>query len=85
MKLAAANGVLLRPTWQIQAGPSEAGAKGSVVWKAPAQPGAYDVALIVSDGVILAQQKIILEVAAASSSGTPTSPTPTPTRTPIRP
>ena len=37
-------------------------AKGNIVWKAPAQPGSYEVALIVSDGVIRAMQTVSLEV-----------------------
>lgn len=80
------NGVLLRPTWQIQAGSSEAGAKGNVVWKAPAQPGAYDVSLIVSDGVIRAMQKLVLEVKAPSAA-TPavTAPAPAATSSTPRP
>ncbi|MPZ50614.1 MAG: hypothetical protein GEU75_15170 [Dehalococcoidia bacterium] len=74
--LAQPNGVMLRPTWQIQAGGSEPGTKGNIVWKAPAQPGAYDVSLIVSDGVIRAMQKIVLDVRPAASgspvpAGTP--------------
>jgi spore germination protein YaaH len=79
--LAQPNGVLLRPAWQIQAGGSEPGTKGNIVWKAPAQPGAYDVSLIISDGVIRAMQKIVLEVrpaAAAASPGGAPAPTVTP-------
>jgi spore germination protein YaaH len=74
--LAQPNGVMLRPSWQIQAGSSEANAKGEVIWRAPAQAGAYDVSLIVSDGVIRAMQKITLNV------GTAASPTPSVTATP---
>jgi hypothetical protein len=66
--LAQPNGVLLRPTWKIQAGSSEVGNKGNIVWKAPAQPGAYDISLVVSDGVIRAEQKLVLNV---GTSGTP--------------
>jgi hypothetical protein len=72
------NGVMLRPSWQIQAGASEPGTKGNIVWKAPAQPGAYDVSLIVSDGVIRAAQKIVLEVRPAAAASSPTGPGPTP-------
>ena len=60
--LVAPNSTMLRPAWKVQAGSSDTGTKGNVVWKAPAQPGAYDVSLVVSDGVIRAEQKIVLEV-----------------------
>jgi len=66
--LSSANGVVLRPSWQIQAGSSDAEAKGNIVWKAPAQPGTYEVALIVSDGVIRAMQTVSLEVRTPGSS-----------------
>jgi hypothetical protein len=62
VKLVAPNSVQLRPSWQIQAGTSEANAKGNIVWKAPPQPGSYDITLIISDGVIRAAQKIVLDV-----------------------
>jgi hypothetical protein len=81
--LAQPNGVLLRPTWQIQAGGSEPGTKGNIVWKAPAQPGAYDVSLVISDGVIRAAQKIVLEVRPQSAAAPPAG-TPGPTATPVR-
>lgn len=79
--LVAPNSTMLRPTWQIQAGTSDTGTKGNIVWKAPNQPGAYDISLVVSDGVIRAQQKIVLEVRPPSAT-TPTAATPTPTRVP---
>jgi hypothetical protein len=78
--LAQPNGILLRPLWQTQAGSIDAGQgvqKGNVVWKAPAQPGTYDVSLVVSDGVIRASQKVVLEVRPPSAA----SPTPRPTTT----
>ncbi|HEX5142172.1 MAG TPA: hypothetical protein VFX19_14625, partial [Dehalococcoidia bacterium] len=59
------NATLLRPTWEVQAGaPQGENTKASLTWKAPTQPGAYDVSLIVSDGVIRASQKITLNVQA---------------------
>jgi hypothetical protein len=58
------NGVLLRPTWVVQAGNIQGENRGTLTWKAPAQPGSYDVSLIVSDGVIRASSKIILQVQA---------------------
>jgi spore germination protein YaaH len=74
------NGTLLRPTWQVQAGSSEANPKGSLVWRAPAQPNAYDVALVISDGVMRVAQKIVLQVGGPAASGTP-APGGTPART----
>lgn len=67
--LVAPNDVLLRPTWQIEAGSSDAGSKGNVVWTAPDQVGTYEIALIVSDGVIRAQQMIVLEVLPPDEAG----------------
>ena len=64
--LVAPNEVLLRPTWQIEAGASDAGSRGNVVWTAPDEPGTYELSLIVSDGVIRAQQDIVLEVLPSS-------------------
>ncbi len=83
--LAQPNGALLRPVWQAQAGSTEPGTKGNVVWKAPAQPGAYDIALVISDGVIRASQKIALEVRPPGTSVAPPSATPRPGATPPRP
>jgi len=58
------NGVMLRPTWTVQAGNVQGENRGTLTWKAPAQPGAYDISLVVSDGVIRASSKIILQVQA---------------------
>jgi len=77
--LAQPNGVLLRPAWQIQAGSSEPGSKGNVVWRAPAQTGDYDVSLIVSDGVIRAAKKVVLRVQAGGATPAAVA---TPTATP---
>jgi spore germination protein YaaH len=71
VNLVAPNGVLLRPTWSVQAGSSEPNAKGNVVWRAPAQPGNYDVTLVISDGVMRASQKIVLTVGSPAPAGTP--------------
>ncbi|MGE0685606.1 MAG: hypothetical protein AB7P33_02595 [Dehalococcoidia bacterium] len=89
VELVAPNSNMLRPTWKVQAGSTDQGNKGNIVWKAPAQPGAYDISLVVSDGVIRAEQKIVLEVKAPvattgtpSTTGTPGTPRPTATATP---
>jgi spore germination protein YaaH len=65
---AAANSVMLRPTWEVQAGNPQPEAKGNLVWTAPAQPGAYDISLVVSDGVIRASRSIQLNVQAPAPS-----------------
>jgi spore germination protein YaaH len=88
--LVAPNSAMLRPTWKVQAGSSDTGTKGNIVWKAPVQPGAYDISLVVSDGIIRAEQKIVLDVRPQSSTpvptGTPGTPRPgtTPATTPTR-
>jgi hypothetical protein len=75
--LAQPNGTLLKPVWLAQAGSTEPNAKGNVVWKAPAQPGAYDLSLVISDGVTRAAQKIVLDVRPPGATPVP-SPTPRP-------
>jgi hypothetical protein len=66
--LVAPNGALLRPTWQSGAGALEASQRGNVVWRAPAQPGSYEVFLIISDGVIRVSQKVVVEVRSATTT-----------------
>jgi spore germination protein YaaH len=65
---AAVNGTLLRPEWVAQAGEPQPEGKGNMVWTAPAQPGSYEIQLIVSDGVIRAARSIHLEVQAPAPS-----------------
>jgi hypothetical protein len=77
--LAQPNGVLLRPEWKAQAGDLTPGQRGNVIWRAPSQAGLYDVSLTVSDGVVRASQKLVLDVRAGSPAAAPTA---TPTRTP---
>jgi len=57
------NGSLLKPYWEASEGALDGGAKGAVVWTAPA-PGTYEVTLVVSDGVVRAGQRLSLEVKA---------------------
>ena len=57
------NGSLLKPYWEASEGTLDGGAKGAVVWTAPA-PGTYDVTLVVSDGVVRVGQRLSLEVKA---------------------
>lgn len=64
VSLAAANSAMLRPEWDVQAGNAQPESKGNVVWTAPAQPGSYEVTLVISDGVIRASRSIQLTVQA---------------------
>jgi hypothetical protein len=57
------NGSLLKPYWEASEGALDGGAKGAVVWTAPA-PGTYEVTLVVSDGVVRVGQRLSLEVKA---------------------
>ena len=60
------NGSLLKPYWEASAGTLDGGAKGAVVWNAPAEPGTYEVTLIVSDGVVRVGQRLALVVGVPS-------------------
>ncbi len=87
VKLAQPNGTLLKPLWQTQAGTLEPNNKGNAVWHAPAQAGVYDVSLVISDGVVRALQKVVLDVRppqaatpAPTGTGTPRAGTATPAR-----
>jgi len=57
------NGSLLEPHWEASEGALDGGAKGAVMWTAPA-PGTYEVTLVVSDGVVRVGQRLSLEVKA---------------------
>ena len=57
------NGSLLNPYWEASEGALDGGAKGAVVWTAPAA-GTYEVTLVVSDGVVRVGQRLSLEVKA---------------------
>ena len=70
-------GPYLRPTFRAAQGTIEAGERGAAVWRAPAQPGLYDVTLVVSDGVLFIGQQLGLRVAAGTPTPTPTASTTT--------
>ncbi|MCC6236915.1 MAG: hypothetical protein IT299_04990 [Dehalococcoidia bacterium] len=67
-------GPYLQPAWRASAGHIE-GNGGLVTWRAPGEPGVYDITLVVSDGVVFVGQQISLRVderapaALAPSSG----------------
>ncbi len=54
-------GPYLQPSWRASAGVIE-GNGGLVVWRAPQEPGVYDITLVVSDGVVFVGQQIELIV-----------------------
>lgn len=74
-------GPYLVPCWTTIGGGSIDGARecwkseggaGQVVWRAPSQPGAYTVRLVVSDGTVFVGQETSLRVSAESRTPTPT-------------
>jgi hypothetical protein len=61
------NGEMLVPVWEAVAGSLSQPGGDTVAWTAPAEPGAYDVTLIVSDGIVRAAQRVALEVVEAAA------------------
>ena len=55
-------GPYLNPRWQSSDGTVEGGEDGVIVWRAPERAGAYDITLVVSDGVIFVARQIFLLV-----------------------
>ena len=56
------NGTMFVPSWQADGGTLESGEEGSVTWVAPDEPGTYNIALIVSDGLARIGQRLALTV-----------------------
>jgi hypothetical protein len=88
------NSSLLRPEWQIDNRPYQAG-RPTITWQTPPEPGTYAISLIISDGEMVVQntERISLRAGAprtatatptAPATGSPrpgaTTPTPTPQR-----
>jgi spore germination protein YaaH len=90
------NSSLLRPEWQVDNRPYQAG-RPTITWQTPAEPGPHTISLIISDGEMLVQNtdRITLRAGAppsasptpaATAAGTPrpgtttSTPTPTPRR-----
>ncbi len=65
------NGDLLMPHWAASAGVLEIETGNAVQWQAPAEPGVYEVTLIVSDGVIRVGQQLGVEVLAPAAEAGP--------------
>lgn len=77
------NEVLLQPQWTASSGSLNPGNRVSVTWRAPEQPGSYDITLIASDGVIRVGQRVTFTVRTPGLSPTP-SPVPGLTPSPAR-
>lgn len=78
-------GPYLQPSWRAAEGQIEsAPASGAAVWRAPTRPGAYEVTLVVSDGVIFVGQKLSLRVTPEGARTATPTPTATATATPVR-
>jgi hypothetical protein len=63
-------GPYLQPAWRATDGAIE-GTGGLVVWRAPRNPGVYDITLVVSDGVVFVGQQLSLRVAAPEAAAAP--------------
>ena len=81
-------GPYLDPSWRVSAGAVEGDdGSGAVTWRAPAEPGVYELTLVVSDGVVFVGQQVSLRVSAAETAQAappppPPSPEPTAEATP---
>ncbi|MEZ4501381.1 MAG: hypothetical protein R3C39_02015 [Dehalococcoidia bacterium] len=72
-------GPYLQPEWRTSGGTIEGAPTDSVVvWRAPTDPGVYDVTLLLSDGQVFVGQQLSLRV---TEGGTREEPTPTETAT----
>jgi len=71
VSLSMPNGNLLQPSWTATAGALESDVGPEVTWRAPAEPGAYTITLIVSDGVMRVGQQIQFAVEAAQDAVAP--------------
>jgi hypothetical protein len=59
------------PVWSAAAGTLSATGGDAVTWIAPAEPGAYEITLTVSDGAVRVAQRFSLEVVTAPSAAEP--------------
>jgi spore germination protein YaaH len=59
------------PVWSAAAGTLSATGGDAVTWTAPAEPGAYEITLTVSDGAVRVAQRFSLEVVTAPSAAEP--------------
>jgi hypothetical protein len=62
LTLSKPNGDLFAPVWSATAGTLSPTSGSALTWTAPAEPGTYDITIVVSDGVVRSGQQIALEV-----------------------
>lgn len=63
------NAAMLAPEWRATAGSLGAATGDTVVWRAPSEPGTYDVTLVVGDGVVRVGRSFPVEVERARGAG----------------
>lgn len=61
------NGAMFEPMWSATGGLVDPQQGATTSWTAPSEPGSYEIDLVVSDGVVRAQQQVTLEVVAPPS------------------
>jgi hypothetical protein len=66
--LAKPNGELFVPQWSANQGTVSPATGDTVTWTAPAEPGAYEITIIVSDGVVRLAQRAALNVVPAPAA-----------------
>ena len=68
-------GPYLTPRWDSSGGAIEGDtSRGVATWRAPDQPGVFDVTLVVSDGVVFVGQQLSLRVTEGGSQAEPVPP-----------
>lgn len=67
--LAKPNAAMLAPEWRATAGSLDATTGDTVGWRAPAEPGTYDITLVVGDGVVRVGRTFSVEVERTRGAG----------------
>ncbi len=67
--LARPNAAMMAPEWRATAGSLGATTGVTVVWRAPGEPGTYDVTLVVGDGVVRVGRSFPVEVERTRGAG----------------
>jgi hypothetical protein len=67
--LAKPNPAMLAPEWRATAGSLDANTGDAVSWRAPAEPGTYDITLVVGDGVVRVGRSFPVDVERTRGAG----------------